>query len=143
MLDADRDLQHGWRKIKQELSRAKVQLPAEPDPTGTIVPEQRPLPQVGIWLMPDNSSQGELEDFALRMVPSKDPVWPLSRCYLESIPEDKQKFAPEKTDKAQLYAWLATRKEPGRMGAAVGAGDLETCGTLCQDFLKWLDRLFG
>ena len=44
---------------------------------------------------------------------------------------------------AKLYAWLAARKEPGRMGAAVSAGDLVVQGSLCEDFFTWLVKLFG
>ena len=143
VLDADRDLKECWDSIEKHFSRTEVQLPMEPSPTGTIVWEQDHHPRVGIWLMPDNKSQGELEDFALRMVTSHDTIWPLSQSYIESIPERDRKFQAPKADKAKLYAWLAAMKEPGRMGAAVGSGDLETKGSLCEDFFTWLVRLFG
>ena len=93
--------------------------------------------------MPDNKSQGELEDFVLGMIPYSDTIWPLSESYVADIPESDRKFRTVKTDKAKLYAWLAARREPGRMGAAVGAGDLEVTSPLCQNFLIWLTRLFG
>lgn len=143
VLDADRDLQDCWAKLKEHFSRAEVQLPSEPSPIGTIVWEQDYRPRVGIWLMPDNKSQGELEDFALRMVSCDDPIWPLSRSYIENIPEGDRKFEVAKADKAKLHAWLAARREPGRMGAAVGSGDLETNGSLCDEFFAWLVKLFG
>ena len=142
VLDADRDLKKCWANIEEKFSQTRVQLPVVPDPAGTIVHEQDLHPRIGIWLMPDNKSRGELENFALRMMSRHDAIWPLSRSYIDNIPEGDRKFRPSQTDKAKLYAWLATRREPGRMGAAVGAGDLEINGPLCRDFFKWLVRLF-
>ena len=143
VLDADRNLEDCWANLKEHFSRTGVQLPSKPSPIGTIVYEQDYHPRVGIWLMPDNKSQGELEDFALRMISCDDPIWPLSRSYIENIPEGDRKFEAAKADKAKLYAWLAARREPGRMGAAVGSGDFETSGSLCEEFFAWLVKLFG
>lgn len=143
VLDTDQDLNKCWSNIEESFSRTTVQLPTEPSPTGTIVREQDDLPRVGIWLMPDNQSPGELEDFALMMMPRQDTIWPLSQSYIDNIPEGDRKFKDEKTDKAKLYAWLAARKEPGRMGAAVSTGDLVAQGSLCEDFFTWLVKLFG
>lgn len=143
VLDADRGFKECWANIKRHFSQAEVQLPLEPSPTGTILWEQDYRPKVGIWLMPDNKSRGELEDFALKMMSGHDTIWPLSQSYIESIPHGDRKFQASKADKAKLYAWLAARKEPGRMGAAIGSGDLEAKGSLCEEFFTWLVELFG
>ena len=92
--------------------------------------------------MPDNGSTGELEDFVSRMLPGGDPVWPLSESYIDGIPEASRKFK-KKAHRAKVYAWVATRAQPGRMGAAIKAGDLEVDGELAVSFLDWLRRLFG
>ena len=93
--------------------------------------------------MPNNESPGELEDFVSRMVPDGDPVWPLSESYIDGIPADIRKFTAKKAQRAKVYAWAATRRQPGRMGAAIEAGDLEVDGDLATSFLEWLQRLFG
>ncbi len=41
-----------------------------------------------------------------------------------------------------MYAWLATREEPHRMGTAIGTHDLDIDGPLCQKFVAWLKQLF-
>lgn len=92
--------------------------------------------------MPDNESPGELEDFAAKMVPASDPVWPSSREYIANIPDEERKFDSGKAPKAELFAWLATRREPGRMGAAIGADDLSLDNQPSKTFLKWLTDLF-
>ncbi len=93
--------------------------------------------------MPDNESNGELEDFVAQMIPSRDPVWPLSQRYIDGIPQAAQKFTDDKAAKAQLYAWLAARRHPRLMGWAVRDEDLAVNGELCERFVAWLIRLFG
>ncbi|MXZ24994.1 MAG: hypothetical protein F4Y80_09040 [Caldilineaceae bacterium SB0665_bin_21] len=143
VLDTDQDLKECWAKVKEGFLQAGITLPTDPDPSGTIVPEQNFQPRIGIWLMPDNRSHGELENFALSMVPCHDLVWPSSQDYVDNIPDHNRKFEPGKTEKAKFYAWLATRKEPARTGAAIGSGDLEINGALCREFVMWLVKLFG
>ena len=143
LVDADDDLNKCWDDLAREFLRADVQLPVQPDLWGTIIPEQGFFPRIGIWLMPDNRTGGELENFVSGMIPDDDPEWPLAQDFIEKIPCGHRKFAPEKIDKAKVYAWLAARKEPGRMGAAIGANDLYVGNRLCRDFLSWLTKLFG
>ena len=143
LVDADADVGKCWEDIKSAFQGINIDFPPSPIADGTIIPEQTFQPRVGIWLMPDNGSKGELEDFAAKMIPSDDPVRPLSRSYINQIPDGDRKFAQDKTGKAELYSWLAARKEPSRMGAAVGTGDLDVNGSPCQEFLNWLIQLFG
>ena len=77
------------------------------------------------------------------MIPRDDGVWPLARAYVDGIPEAERRFPPGKTLKAQLHAWLATRRTPGRMGSAIGTGDLEVDGPAAERFADWLRRLFN
>lgn len=93
--------------------------------------------------MPDNESSGELEDFVSSMVPVGDPVWPLSESYIDGIPAGIREFSDNKVLRATVYAWTATREQPGRMGAAIKEGDLEVNGELARKFLEWLQRLFA
>jgi len=96
-------------------------------------------PNIGIWLMPDNSTAGALEDFVAKMIPDGDPVWPLAKDYIGKVPETALFTNPSK---AEIRAWLATRERP-LMGASIRAGALDTDGPLCQAFAAWLTRLFG
>ena len=143
VLDADQDVVRCWNDIVVGFSRTGSSVLGAPSPTGTIILEQPGQPRVGIWVMPDNRSSGEVEDFVIQMVPDNDLVWPVAADYIERVPEVAQKFEQVKTDKAKLYAWLATRREPSRMGAAIGALDLEVNVPLCREFFTWLKDLFG
>ena len=93
--------------------------------------------------MPDNLSTGELENFIIKMVPDLDPIWPLAKQFIDAIPENERKFRNDKVDKAKLHAWLSSRKAPGKMGAAIGAGDLELSNQLTKRFFDWLEKLFA
>ena len=136
--DADDDLSARWESIAYRLRMEGVQVPSAPDPNGTIIAG---TPRVGIWLMPDNASAGELEDFISDMVPANDPVWPLSADYIDGIPAAHKKFSANKETRAKVHAWLAARENPRPMGQAIRARDLEIGGALCQRFVRWLDNL--
>lgn len=143
VVDADANPGDCWSELVNGFSRTTIPIPSAPDPTGTIVWEQPGQPRVGIWMMPDNQLSGEIEDFLRQMISPTAPVWTDAQRYIENIPLGTRRFAPEKTDKAKLYAWLSTHREPARMGAAISDGDIQTDTLLCQTFTNWLIKLFG
>ena len=141
VVDANDHLMARWAEVTDRLRRARPGIEiGGPASDGTIVGSE---PRVGIWLWPDNEAGGEIEDFVARMIPCDDPVWPLSRRYIEGIPEEHRRFSRGKTRRAEIHAWLATRGEPRRMGGAIRTGDLKVCGPLAERFASWLEKLFG
>ena len=137
--DANDDPGARWQAVSARLLKAGVKVPDVLPPDGAIMGG---APRVGVWLMPDNRSPGELEDFVQKMIPDGDPTWSLARDYVRSIPDEARAFPPGKRSRAELHAWLATREEPGFMGSAIGRGDLKTGGPLCTAFLAWIESLF-
>ena len=142
VVDADTAPLDQWKAVADQLQKVGLAIPEDPVPGGICIRESTRLPRVGIWLMPDNKSPGELEDFVRTMLPNGDPVWPASAKYINSIRPEHRKFR-EKVLRAKLHAWLATRKQPGRIGAAIKEGDLEVDGALATSFGDWLRRVFG
>ena len=140
LADANDDPQARWQAIAHPLQQVGYNLPARTAPGGIVVEGS---PRVGVWLMPDNASTGQLEDFILQMIPAGDPVWPRAKCYIDAIPEAERKFKPQKAQRARIHAWLAARKEPRKMGAAIGAGDLDIATPLAKDLIAWLRQMFG
>ncbi len=140
LMDANDDLYARWRSVVGRLRDANIQPPNAPAPNGTIIEGN---PRVGVWLMPDNKSPGELEDFVERMIPCDDTVWPLSQDYIDRIPKADRKFAEGKTLRAKVHAWLAAREHPRRMGSAIGAGDLDADVEVSKRFTGWLRELFA
>ena len=139
LVDADDNPAGRWDSIKNQLGRAGAEVEELAFSQGLIVKQ---TPKVGVWLMPDNEQPGELEDFVIQMVPDGDAIWPRARSYIDGIPKGDRLFTEGKKQRAQLYAWLATREEPRQMGLAIKALDLEIDGPLCQRFVDWLKQLF-
>ena len=139
VVDANDHIENRWNEVSEELQGVGISTPSSPDWAGTIIES---TPRIGIWLMPNNQLPGELEDFVQTMMPECDPIWPRSQSYIDDIPKEHQRFLPGKVLRAQLHAWLATRKLPGRMGAAIEAEELEINVEYCTRFVEWLRRLF-
>ncbi len=142
LVDANDNIDSRWQAVRDKLKQENVILPSLPSLDGTIIPATDERPRIGVWLMPDNQSRGELEDFVAKMIPRNDPVWPLSKRYIDGIPDADRKFAEKKILRAQVHAWLATRKSPRPMGSAIRAQDLDVTGPLCTAFETWLRKLF-
>ena len=141
VVDADEDIGARWMSVADRLKRVGIVL-GDRDPTGTIVPGTPANLDVGVWLMPNNQSPGELEDFIRTMLPVDDPVWPLAQRYIDGIPPEHRVFRQRKALRAKVHAWLATRRRPRRMGTAIAARDLDSTGEVCAMFVAWLRRLF-
>lgn len=145
MPDADDHPAGRWQAVADRLRKAGIELPSFPQPEGVVIPgdPSKGLPRVGVWMMPDNKSSGELEDFLKKMLPPNDPVWPLARAYINGIPKPHRKFQEGKTLRAQIHAWLAAGEDPRPPGQAIGAHDLAIGAPLCVRFTAWLRDLFG
>ena len=146
MLDADERPNSRWQSVTDRLNELRREehfdlpdLPEQPKSTGTILDGTL---RIGIWLMPDNGSTGELEDFVAKMIPGADPLWPLSEQYIDDIPSNHRKFKSKKTLRAKVHAWLATRERPRLMGPAIEAGDLDISVANATTFVDWLRELF-
>lgn len=134
-----------WESVKGRLRKAGVDPPPDLPRDGVVIDgaPSEGLPRVGVWMMPDNQSPGELEDFLKGMLPPDDPVWPLAQEYIDGIPPEHREFQEGKRLRAQIHAWLAAREDPRPPGQAIGAHDLAIDGLLCVRFTDWLRRLFG
>ena len=139
VVDANSDIEARWNAVKSQFDRVGIELPSERHNRGVIVPSE---PRVGVWLMPDNVSNGQLEDFVQSMIPYDDQVWPLADSFVDSIPLELREFSPSKIIRAKLYAWLATRKDPGPMSRAIQARYLDIHTEMAQSFLSFLTELF-
>ena len=139
LVDANDDLNARWSAVSGRLREEGIEMSGSPKAGGTI---QEGSPRIGIWLMPDNRSAGELEDFVSQMIPDGDPVWPLAQGYIDGIPAAHRKFTGKKIQRAKLHAWLATREDPRLMGVAIRSGDLRVDRNLSTKFADWLRQLF-
>lgn len=142
VLDANGDVESRWTEMSTQLSASDTGMPIHPDPSGTIWVSPLSI-RIGVWLMPDNRSPGEFEHFVRKLIPRDDDVLSLADRYVADVAAVKMKFDARKMTKAQIRAWLAVQREPGLLGEAVSAGDLDLTTKALRDFQDWLERLFA
>ena len=146
VIDADTDLDARWMALQNVLQKTgTVDLPKTPEREGTIVSLDLPdrTLRVGVWIMPDNTLPGMLEDFISFLVPATDTLWPRAADCIAQIPADERLFPPQHQSKAHLHTWLAWQKEPGKpMGQAITKRFLDPDAPYAQTLIAWLRRLF-
>lgn len=150
IVDADDDPDARWKEVVNKVSETSITIPLEGREDGVVaagkpdgVSRSR---RVGVWVMPNNVSEGEIEEFIDGMIPNA-PVRALARNYIEQAlnepSDDPGLLMPGKRLRGEVHAWLATRRQPRHMGAAISAGYLNTGSESCRSFMAWLRQLFG
>jgi len=105
-------------------------------------PKKKGLPQIGAWIMPDNRSDGYLEQFCLSSASPNEAalIAETKRVVAALIPK---RFPPHKTVKAEVATWLAWQQEPGQgLNAVVGGKLLDTTHASYMNLTNWLRTLF-
>ena len=143
VVDADSDLQVRWYSLRNMMINAGYNsVPMIPDVNGTIVKQQGKI-TVGIWLMPDNTLPGMIEDFIKFLVPEDDMLWPLAEDIVQKVIETDCKFRPSYKSKAHLHTWLAWQEEPGGpMGQAITKRYLNADEAHARQLITWIRQLF-
>jgi len=137
-----------WESIRDRLTHAGyTDIPVEHNEQGTVVelslrPRTPRSVRFGAWIMPDNRSEGMLEDFVAGLIRDHDSMLPLVDRFLRSIPADQQRFSPAHQPKARIHSWLAVSDRPGRpMGQAIKADKyMNAHHPSAQPFLDWIQR---
>lgn len=140
--DVDEELQwkHRWQSMRKLLTDCGYTLPDSLDPKGLIL-EHDDLPRVGVWLMPDNTTRGMLEDFAKLLIPENDVLWPVALEATSKLPI--QLFKSSFEMKANIHTWLAWQKEPGKpIGQAITKRFLNPRAPQAILFVAWIQQLF-
>ena len=143
IVDADTDIGTRWQSLRDRLIRCGYSnMPVEPQPQGTIVKKgERPI--VGIWLMPDNTIPGMLENFISSLVPPDDLLWPMANTIVQQVIVKDRRFPVTQTIKAHLHTWLAWQEEPGKpMGQAIAKHYFDANAPYAQRLINWLRQLF-
>lgn len=76
MLDADTPIAKRWQTVRAELASVGIETPPDPQPSGFII-EHAGIAQrtVGVWLMPDNQHDGNLENFLYTLIPEGNQLF--------------------------------------------------------------------
>ena len=121
---------------------AKINL----QPGGIVVKEDDKPLTVGIWIMPDNQSNGYLEHFLESMLPpeGKKDLWGHVQTTLKDLQAQHFcEFEEIAFQKAVIRTWLAWQKEPGlSYGTALSKGYFNPNVNTINPFLNWLANTF-
>lgn len=109
-----------------------------------IVLQEPGRPIVGVWIMPDNRSNGYLEHFLSQLIDAESLLW---RHADQTVADLSRRhfcrFHASKHPKALLHTWLAWQESPGRpFGTAMQAGYLDATSSAAQPFLSWMKNTF-
>lgn len=150
VLDADHysgdppGLQPTWQSVCDQLQRIGATPPSTPAPHGYIDNLDETSRRIGIWIMPDNSSNGAIEEFLISLV---DPQQLLMRFSKSTTKEAREShgatFRESQTSKAELSCWLAWQDEPAaKYGESVQAGRFDLGQPAAVHFCEWVKQLF-
>ena len=94
VVDADAKISTRWQKIKKILREFGFRsLPKSPDVEGTVI-EENGKPRVGVWIMPDNTLPGMLENFTQFLIPKDDKLMTYVENSLIAIAKDPCRITP-------------------------------------------------
>ncbi|MDR1383899.1 MAG: hypothetical protein LBJ67_08665 [Planctomycetaceae bacterium] len=143
MIDADIELQSRWISLRKKLLSLNFNVPDDLPETGLITKGERQT--IGVWIMPNNNTNGMLEDFISFLIPQNDKLLAIADSTLNEIEEQKlNKYSDAHKSKARIHTWLAWQETPGMpLGLSITKKYLSTEGETCQRFIKWLKDLFG
>lgn len=143
VVDADTDIAIRWQSLRHRLIEAGyTSVPHRPDPGGTIL-KQTGRPNVGLWLMPDNTIPGMLEDFMSLLIPAGDMLWPMAQGIVQQVIAKDRRFPQTQEMKANMHTWLAWQEEPGKpMGQAITKRYLNANAPHAQQLMTWIRQLF-
>jgi hypothetical protein len=142
VVDADRDAAAKWDSLRGRLiafGYAESLLPRSLDSNGLVVKlGTRPL---GVWLMPDNVSPGNVEDFFTSLIQPSDPLIHQARKCVGSIAAE---LIPESGRSKAIYrTWLAWQKGGDGMSPRTAHHANLYDSAKAASFLRWIDRLLA
>ena len=142
IIDADINLNNRWVHIKNLLSNQGFKMPENLPNDGLVLLNGNI--KVGIWIMPNNDTNGMLEDFLSFLVPHNDELLPVVDITLNKIESQKlNKYSPIHKSKARIHTWLSWQEDPGTpMGLSITKRYLTTDNENCKQFVNWLQKLF-
>ncbi len=98
-------------------------------------------PKIGLWLMPDNATEGMLEDFAIKLIKEDDILIAHSNDIVIGLPE--KRFRPSYNSKAILHTWLAWQEYPNAdIWRGFDNNYFDVTNQLCVGFMHWIEEMY-
>ena len=145
IVDADDSPANRWESIRSQLKQVGVETSPNMDAEGFVGESSTYKTRVGVWLMPDNSRPGMIEDFLRSLINAGDTLIGHADASTQAAKnEHNAPFIPAHLEKAVLACWLAWQVKPGQpYGTAVTAGYFKHDRPSAIAFVSWFRRLYG
>ncbi len=144
MLDADTKPRGRYIRIRSLASPFFPGMPSDLPNVGLVIENAAEKKQFGVWIMPDNKSEGGLETFLKHLVPnSAEPTW---KHATESVQQAKRigcGCRDPHVPKANLFTWLAWQDPPGQSpGESLTKKILDPLSPSANTFVSWFRKLY-
>lgn len=143
IIDADTEISNRWSQVRNILITAGFSVPQTLNREGVII-ENAGI-RIGIWLMPNNSDNGMLEDFMRFLISDDDTLLPHAERILSEIEAlSENKYGIIHRSKALIHTWLAWQEDPGSpLGQAITKRYLAIENKeIAEKFIEWINNLF-
>ena len=110
--------------------------------SGAIFKSADNLPDIGLWVMPDNQGEGMLEDWIKKVIiNTEDELMSAAVAATQSVVQ--KKFKSIHVAKAEIATWLAWQEKPGNgLEYTVKMGLLDLNAQHFSAFSNWLQEIY-
>lgn len=147
IVDADHEQEQGlgYQKTIEQVSKIAANYDfslTENQADGLCFKHSDGLVEFGLWVMPNNRTDGMLEDFIKTCVtPAEQSLFDHAAQTVQAVPN--KKFKDHHYSKAEVATWLAWQKPPGHgLYYAVYDNLLDTNHALFEEMQQWLKKIF-
>ncbi len=134
------------RRYSQIRGLCKGLFPAFPEtlPATGLILDNDDGKRLGVWIMPDNASDGYLETFLRYLVPADlEPIWSHAQSSTTAAKALGAAFHNVHTSKANLRTYLAWQDPPGdSYGIALSKSVLDPKSPHAAAFVSWFRNLY-
>lgn len=112
---------------------------------GIIAKHNDGLIDIGIWIMPNNDEDGNIENWIAELISeSETPLYEKAKLSVSELAEEGlQKFKPSRVQKAQIATWFAWQKSPGHgLDFFFNAPLIDMNHIKYTNFCTWFRRTF-
>jgi hypothetical protein len=143
VLDADTNPQGRYASFRNLCSGLFPELPKEMPKEG-LTAENPDHQRLGLWIMPDNTSEGALEIFLRFLVPENSAaLWKHAAQSVTTARTLGANCREHHIGRANLYTWLAWQDPPGQSGGrALTQNILDPHSQNSAAFVKWFRDLY-
>jgi hypothetical protein len=141
ILDADNGINVRYQSIKNIVEDFYT-LPDNMPKEG-LIHNEKELPKLGIWIMPNNKDNGALEEFYLELAADIDTDF-INNVIKQAEDKNLTSFKKQHKNKAIMHTYFAWQDKPGTpLYSAINKIALDNDKDIAKAFKKWLTDLFN